>query len=137
MSVAGRWKNQRESMMDLKIVSGTKLEGTYRTAVGGKYAQGQSWALSGVVEGDLLAFIVVFRDQTKDAESITAWSGRHFPEECDREGKVVKPERISTVWCLAHRWSSREKGDGSLEKTETEDWNHVLTNADVFTRRTA
>lgn len=133
MSIAGDWKNQRGSTMTLQV-NGSKLSGTYRTAVGDEHARSRDWDLSGVVGGDLLSFTVIYPDKNGDAGSITAWAGRYFPEELDEGGKVLKPERISSMWCLTHKWTSEEQSDGSLVKKETKDWNHITAHADVFER---
>jgi hypothetical protein len=130
MAMAGRWTNRLGSIMELRV-SGDALSGTYKTAVGGDKAKSRSWKLFGKVAGDLLSFIVVY-GKGQDA-SIAAWTGRYFPEEKAVRGRQGKPERIATVWCLADRWTAKKSGK-SLKRVPTEDWNHVLTNADIFTR---
>jgi len=121
----GDCKNQLGSTMTLSV-SGDKLTGTYQTAVGDEESISQPVPIIGTVDGDLIVFIAVYPSRTGDDNSICAWAGRYFNDK--------KGERIATVWNLVRRKTSKEADGGTLTEVDTEDWNHVLTNADVFTR---
>lgn len=105
---AGTWKNELGSQMTL-IQSGDSLTGEYESAVssGGGTTIGD---LSGFVDGDLIAFLVHWRD----FEAITSWVGQLEPG--------ATTETIKTLWQMTKQVPS---GD---------EWASINAGSDTFTR---
>ena len=113
IKLRGKWKNRLGSTMDLEVRS-NRIRGTYKTAVGAP-EDSEGFPVLGVVNGDLLSFIVDW----KEHGSVTAWVGQHTT---DKDGK----ERIETMWHLALNVAEPEEGQ-SL-------WGSVLTGQNTFTK---
>jgi hypothetical protein len=111
---SGQWKNQRGSSLELAVDDRGRVSGTFRTAVGTPFPS-ETFALCGVVAGDLIAFSVGFGAH----ESVTAWAGQHTI--------AGGRERIETLWHLA-----RNIPDQAEERSL---WGAILAGADTFERR--
>ena len=72
VDLAGRWRNQHGSEMQLRVGPGGRLTGTYHTAVGAPSPK-QEFELAGFACGDLVVFTVNFGR----FGSLTAWTGQH------------------------------------------------------------
>lgn len=106
--VAGVYRNERGSLLTL-AVNGGRLHGAFRSAVG-NVASETRFAVSGVVNGDVVGFVVDFGK----AGSVGAWSGQ------------LRGDELVLLWHL-----SRDVGDDE-EKMGL--WSSVLTGSDVFVR---
>ena len=106
---AGTWKNELKSTMTL-VQTGDTLSGEYESAVssGGGTTVGN---LQGYVDGDLIAFVVHWRD----FEAITAWVGQLVPNK--------SPDTINTLWQMTKQVASGEE------------WSSINSGADEFTRQ--
>lgn len=105
---AGQWVNDRGSAVTLSC-DGDRLSGVYNTNVG-QPDKGQSFPLTGWIEGDNLSFTVHF----KGYGSITAWVGQ------------IEGEQLKTLWHL-----TRNVDD---DKEAEDMWKSVTSGASVFTR---
>lgn len=82
---AGTWHNQHGSTMDLEVGARGEVTGRFRTAVG-LAEPGEEFAVTGFVQGDMVAFTVDFGAR----RSLTAWVGHGCVE-----GGVA---RLETLW---------------------------------------
>jgi hypothetical protein len=104
--------------MNLKVVKDS-VTGTYHTAVGAPKPQ-DTFDVNGVVDDDLISFIVNWKNQTVDHQSITAWVGQMTKDE---DGVT---DRIETLWHLAVNVPDPEEPQKL--------WGTVRTGADRFRR---
>ncbi|GAA0731370.1 hypothetical protein Drose_26310 [Dactylosporangium roseum] len=116
-SLAGTWYNELGSSVTLTINSDGTITGTYNSAVGnasgdyrlaGRY---DTTAPSGA--GEAVGWTVAWRNDSRDANSATSWSGQYFPG---------TPERIVTQWLL------------TSSSTPDQVWASTLVGHDEFTR---
>ena len=105
---AGQWVNDRGSAVTLSC-DGDRLSGVYNTNVG-QPDKGQSFPLTGWVEGDNLSFTVNF----KGYGSITAWVGQ------------IEGEQLKTLWHLTRNVDDNKEAEDM--------WKSVTSGASVFTR---
>lgn len=105
---SGTWKNELTSEMVL-VQANETLSGTYESAVssGGGKTVGD---LQGYVDGDLISFIVHWRD----FQAITSWVGQLEPG--------APQETIKTLWQM-----TKQVGAG-------EEWSSINAGSDSFTR---
>lgn len=105
---SGTWKNELGSGMVLTQTN-DMLSGTYESSVsgGGGSTDGD---LQGYVDGDLISFIVHWRD----FQAITAWVGQLVPN--------ASPDQILTLWQMTQQVAS---GD---------EWQSINAGTDTFTR---
>ena len=113
VDLAGRWRNQHGSEMQLRVGPGGRLTGTYHTAVGAPSPK-QEFELAGFACGDLVVFTVNFGR----FGSLTAWTGQHTVAE--------GVERIHTLWHLAKNIPHEDEARAP--------WAGVLAGADTFER---
>lgn len=109
---AGQWYNQLGSWMNLKVSKGA-VTGTYHTAVGAP-KPADTFDLIGTVSEDIISFIVSWKNQTADHQSITAWVGQMTKDDDQAT------DRIETLWHLAvnipdpdepkHLWGTMRTG---------------------------
>jgi len=106
---SGVWVNELGSEMTLTQVNGS-LSGTYASAVssGGTKTSGD---ITGSVDGDLISFVVHWRD----FQAITAWVGQLDPK--------AAAETINTLWQM------------TKQVAVGEEWASINVGADVFTRK--
>lgn len=106
---SGTWKNELNSEMTLTQINDV-LSGTYESAVssGGGKTIGD---LRGYVDGDLIAFVVHWRD----FQAITSWVGQLEPG--------VDQESIKTLWQMTKQVASGEE------------WSSINAGSDSFTRK--
>jgi heme-degrading monooxygenase HmoA len=109
VNFTGTWKNELGSTMTLVQTGGT-LAGEYESAVSsdGSTTIGD---LQGYADGDLIAFVVHWRD----FEAITAWAGQLEPGS--------SPETIETLWQMAKQVAVGEE------------WSSINAGADKFVRQ--
>jgi hypothetical protein len=109
VNFAGTWKNELGSTMTL-IQTGDTLSGQYESAVssGGTTTIGD---LQGYADGDLIAFVVHWRD----FEAITAWAGQLAPGS--------SPDTIETLWQM------------TKQVAVGEEWSSINAGADEFVRQ--
>jgi hypothetical protein len=106
--VAGTFKNERGSLLTLEV-DGSALRGTFRSAVGNVPSESR-FAVSGVVNGDVVGFVVDFGR----AGSVGAWSGQ------------LRGDELVLLWHLSRDVKDDEEKMGL--------WSSVLTGSDVFVR---
>ena len=111
---AGRWRNQRGSVMDVRVGDDDTIEGTFRTLVGTDHPE-RAHHLVGYVIGDAVTFCVDFRPHG----SVAAWTGHHT---VGHDGV----DHLTTAWHLAQPARVAEEAR-SL-------WRGLLTGADEFVR---
>jgi hypothetical protein len=116
----GRWVNQNGSVLEIEVVEGGRILGVFESKKG-RAARGKTYPMTGIVNGELVAFAVSFDDGTTNLASITSFSGRLAR---DADGT----ERLHTLWVLARQYED----DARTKPTHV--WNTFLTNTDVFTR---
>ncbi len=106
---SGRWVNELRSEVVLVQTNG-RLTGTYESAVssGGTKTTGD---LQGFVDGDLISFIVHWRDY----QAITAWVGQLDPK--------ATQETINTLWQMTNQVAIGGE------------WASINAGADYFTRK--
>ena len=106
---AGTWENELKSEVTL-AQTGDILTGTYTSAVsaGGTRTIGD---LQGYVDGDLIAFVVHWRD----FQAITTWVGQLDPN--------AAKQQINTLWHM------------TKQVTTGDEWASINTGADYFTRK--
>lgn len=120
MHIDGTWINQNGSTVEFESDSAGQMTGYYCTRKS-RVASGKRYRISGQLNGDVLAFLVNWRDEQDNLEAITSFSGRIG---CDPDGREV----IHTLWVLARRWENEER------TRSTGMWNAFITNSDVFHR---
>lgn len=105
---SGSWKNELDSKMHIEQ-QGDQLTGTYDSAVS---ADGTTTTgvLSGYVDGDLIAFMVHWRD----FQAITSWVGQCEPN----SGNT----RINTLWQM------------TKQVAEGDEWASINAGADAFVK---
>lgn len=110
----GRWTNKLGSSMELEVDQNSGMvSGEYRTAVG-EPEPGESFSITGFVQGDLLAFCVNFAEHS----SLAAWTGQATSD----NGQEV----IRTLWHLAN------DVEDPLEPMNL--WGSTRTGSDEFRR---
>ncbi|MGB3455483.1 MAG: avidin/streptavidin family protein [Litorimonas sp.] len=72
----GTWVNEAGSAVEIAVAEDGRLSGVYRTELGAPDAQ-EGFALTGWVQGDVVAFSVSFTG----FGSITSWSGQMSEDE--------------------------------------------------------
>jgi len=115
---AGQWYNQLGSWMNLKVAK-SGVTGTYHTAVGAPKPV-DTFDLIGTVSDDIISFIVSWKNDAADHQSITAWVGQMTKDE---DGVT---DRIETLWHLAVNIPDPEEPKKL--------WGTVRTGADRFRR---
>lgn len=110
VDVVGSWKNERGSLLVIDAVVDGKLQGTFRSAVG-NVDPSKSFALVGVVRGDVIGFTVDFGA----AGSVASWVGQ------------VDGDTLRTQWHL-----SRDVVD---QDEAAKLWSSTLSGADAFVRQ--
>jgi hypothetical protein len=106
---SGTWKNELGSQVVIAQTNGV-LSGTYESAVssGGTKTTGD---LQGYVDGDLISFVVHWRD----FQAITAWVGQLDPK--------ASQETINTLWQM------------TKQVAQGDEWASINAGADYFTRK--
>lgn len=109
VNFAGTWKNELGSIMTL-AQTGDTLSGQYESAVssGSTTTVGD---LQGYVDGDLVSFIVHWRD----FEAITSWTGQLKPG--------TSRDTIDTLWYM------------TKQVAVGEEWSSINAGADEFVRQ--
>lgn len=107
---SGTWTNELKSTMTVKQQSNGSLSGIYVSAVSGGNGGTTTGDLLGYVDGNLISFVVHWRD----FQAITAWVGQLVPQS--------SPAEISTLWQM-----TKAVGQG-------EEWASINAGADMFTR---
>jgi hypothetical protein len=120
LDLTGRWVNQNGSVLEITETAAGHLSGVFISSRGRAPAE-KHYRVVGVANGELLSFVVDFRDGEENLRSLTNFTGRYV---LDNDGK----EQIHTVWVLARQFE-----DEAREKP-TQIWNTFLVNSDVFAR---
>ena len=116
----GRWVNQNGSILSIDEQFEGRITGRF-VSKKGRAAKDVSYAVHGVVNGELASFAVSFDDGAANLSSISSFSGRYA-----REAGV---ERLHTVWILARQF------EDAARTKPTQVWNTFVTNSDVFEKR--
>ena len=120
MDINGSWVNQNGSSVEIAVDDQGRISGQYRSRKGRAVA-GLSYPISGIQNGELVAFYVNWLDTETNLHAITSFAGRCA---VNSEGRDV----IHTLWVLARQFED----DARVKPTQA--WNTFLTNADVFLR---
>jgi hypothetical protein len=110
---SGTWTNELKSTMTVKQQSNGSLSGTYLSAVSGGNGGTTPGDLLGYVDGNLISFVVHWRE----FQAITAWVGQLVPQS--------SPAEISALWQMT---KAVDPG---------EEWASINAGADTFTRSLA
>jgi hypothetical protein len=113
----GRWVNQNGSMLSIDEQIEGRITGRFVSRKG-RAAKDVSYAVLGVVNGELASFVVSFDDGATNLASITSFMGRYARE--------ADAERLHTVWILARQF------EDAARTKPTQVWNTFITNSDVF-----
>ncbi|MEE9254482.1 MAG: avidin/streptavidin family protein [Pseudomonadales bacterium] len=120
IDLTGSWINQNGSILEITETGAGHLDGVF-TSSRGRASREKHFPVLGVANGEIVSFVVDFRDSEENLHSMTNFTGRYV---VDREGL----EQIHTIWVLARQFE-----DEAREKP-TQVWNTFLVNSDVFTR---
>jgi len=120
VSILGQWINQNGSRLKLEGSDGSRFHGIFQSRKG-RAAQGIDYQVSGVQNGEILAFTVDFNGPQENLRSISNFSGRLF-----RTAEGV--EAIATLWVLTRQFEDEAR------TKPTHVWNSFLINSDTFTR---
>ena len=101
MDIEGSWVNQNGSTVEFSEGEDGALNGVYRSSKG-RSASGKAYPLSGRRNGEVLSFLVDWRDADENLSSITSFTGRIGT---NREGEPI----IHTVWVLVRQWENEER----------------------------
>ena len=115
MDIRGLWRNQNGSILAIDSVDDGRFTGTF-VSTKGRAAQDRSYTVHGLINGEVLAFAVDFRNEEANLGSISNFTGR------------LDGDTMHTVWVLARQFE-----DAGRTKP-TQPWNAFLVNADRFTR---
>ncbi|HYR21497.1 MAG TPA: avidin/streptavidin family protein [Chthoniobacterales bacterium] len=105
---SGVWINELKSKMTISQKNDV-LSGSYESAVS-ESGQKTTGTLQGYADGDLIAFIVHW----KDFQAITAWVGQLDPKD---------PKQLNTLWQM-----TKQVAPG-------EEWASINAGADYFTKQ--
>jgi len=104
----GTWKNQISSEMTL-VQSGDALAGTY-TSADSSSGQTTIGDLVGYVDGDLISFVVHWRD----FQAITAWVGQLDPKA--QHSTLISLWQMTKQVAPGKEWSSINAGSDSFTR---------------------
>ena len=114
--LVGEWVNQNGSRLRIDSVDASgEMRGTFQSAKG-RAAQGKSYPVLGVANGEVVSFAVNFTDDATNLHSISTFSGR------------LDGTTLHTLWVLARQYEDAEQAN------PTQPWNAFLVNADRFSR---
>jgi Avidin family len=118
MDIKGTWYNELHSTMTIAEVSNGQIKGTYTTAVSATACAQGAFELIGRTDtdsgGEGLGFVVSWKNDGSDCESVTAWSGQ--------AQTINGEESIVAYWLL------------TVESSPDEDWYATHVGQDTFTR---
>jgi Avidin family len=117
-AITGTWYNQLGSIMIVTATGDGGLTGTYESAVGNaenKYVLTGRYDNAPATDGSgtALGWTVAWRNEFRNAHSVTTWSGQYFGGD---------QERIITQWLL------------TSGTTSANEWRSTLVGHDLFTR---
>lgn len=115
VNFSGKWHNQHNSDMTLKVSADGRITGKYRTGVGAP-TPAEEFPLVGFVAGDLISFTVNFGKYG----SLTSWAGQHTKH------KATQTEEIVTQWYLAKNVPDKQEPKKL--------WACILSGCDTFRR---
>lgn len=118
MDIQGTWYNELGSTMVINPVANGQVTGTYTTAVSSTGCAQGSFTLVGRTDtdtaGEGVGFVVNWKNNQADCESVTAWSG---------QAQTINGEdQINAFWLL------------TVESAPDQDWYATHVGQDVFTR---
>ena len=116
MGVSGVWVNQNGSVLTIGPVEDGAFEGTF-VSTKGRAAAGRAYPVRGIVNGELVAFAVDFRDDGDNLHSVSNFTCR------------LHDGVLHTLWVLAREFEDAER------TKPTGPWNTFVVNADRFERR--
>ncbi len=116
MHFSGEWENQNGPILTIGKVEEGSFTGTFQSAKG-RVARYRRYPVSGIVNGELVAFLVNFTKENANLNSISSFSGR------------LQHGVLHTVWVLTRAFEDAE------QTKPTHPWNSFLVNSDRFTKR--
>ncbi len=120
MDINGTWINQNGSTVTFEADATGRVQGEFRSRKG-RAAVDKGYALTGMQNGELLAFQVDWRDAEANLHSMASFACRLA---VDGDGR----DTIHAMWVLARQFE-----DEALSKP-TQVWNTFMTNVDIFVR---
>ena len=119
MTWIGSWRNQYGSVLEITDESNGRIEGRFRSAVDPRI-KGQSVAVVGVHQGDLISFVI---NGAPHAKFIVAWTG------------LLRNGRIETLFhsVASERLTAEAEGSPAINKP-LGTWEAISTSADPFER---
>ena len=123
MDINGTWINQNGSTVTFEADGNGAVKGEFRSRKG-RAAADKGYALTGMQNGELLAFQVDWRDDEVNLHSMASFACRLA---VDGDGR----DTIHAMWVLARQFE-----DEALSKP-TQVWNTFMTNLDVFVQEDA
>ncbi|MDE0451019.1 MAG: avidin/streptavidin family protein [Gammaproteobacteria bacterium] len=123
MDINGSWINQNGSTVTFEEDRKGVVKGEFRSRKG-RAAADKGYALTGMQNGELLAFQVDWRDDEVNLHSMASFACRLA---VDGDGR----DTIHAMWVLARQFE-----DEALSKP-TQVWNTFMTNVDIFVREDA
>lgn len=92
------WVNQSGSVMNYTYSASGQITGTYINNAKGTGCQGTPFPLTGWINGNTIAWSVIWKNSTVNCNSVTAWGGYYSPTS----------KEIKTNWVLAVQSGSDE-----------------------------
>lgn len=120
MDIDGVWENQNGSRLLVAESDRHTFSGEFFSEKG-RAERGKGYPVKGVHNGELMSFLVDFRDEHANLAAVTSFSGRLATTP---EGRRV----LHTMWTLARQYEDSERS------RPTQPWNSFLINSDVFTK---
>ena len=114
--INGEWINQNGSVVEFNVDN--RLVTGWYDSKKGRAARDRKYPITGQQNGELIAFLVDWKDGETNLHAITSFSGRI----------IDNGKEIHTMWILARQYEdeTHDKPTGA--------WNAFLTNSDVFVR---
>lgn len=123
MDINGTWINQNGSTVTFEADGNGAVKGEFRSRKG-RAAADRGYALTGMQNGELLAFQVDWRDDEVNLHSMASFACRLA---VGGDGR----DTIHAMWVLARQFE-----DEALSNP-TQVWNTFMTNVDIFVREGA
>src|SRR3954453_8828158 len=121
MSWTGKWRNQYGSILDISDDADNRITGTFRTALSDSGFYGQEIPVTGIHQGDCIAFVA--GGKTKAGDAAVSFTGLR------RDGK------LETMWFVVADSAIKAQAEGAPGKLEKLNWwRAISTNADTFER---
>ncbi|NER48304.1 MAG: hypothetical protein F6J92_16700 [Symploca sp. SIO1A3] len=113
--LVGTWENELGSTMTINSVTDGEVRGNYTTAVSSSGCAQGEFPLVGRASTPSLGFVVSWKNDKADCQSVTAWSGK-------LQGFGDKA-KIVTTWLL------------TVQTSPSNNWQSTWVNKDIFHKK--